>query len=363
MSRDGCSFASDNVAPAAPEVLAALVAANEGAAPSYGADEQTGRLTALARELFETDLTIFPVTTGTAANALALATLAPSYGAVYCHEAAHVAVDEAGAPEFFTGGAKLVGLPSADGKLTPAQLEAPLAQAAAAGVHHVRPAAVSVTQATEWGTVYRPEEVAALAAVAKAHGLRLHMDGARFANAVARLGCSPAEATWKAGVDVLSFGATKNGALAAEAVVFFDPALAAGFESRRKQAGHLWSKMRFLSVQLTALLEDGLWLRHAGHANRMAERLAAGLRQVPGVRLLQPVEANEIFAVLPEDVVAGLRQAGFECHSSLAPAGVPDPVVRLVTSFATTPGEVDAWLDAAKAATGSSRQAERSGRR
>jgi hypothetical protein len=216
LSRDGCSFSSDNVAPAAPEVIAALVAANEGAALSYGEDEHTRQLTLLARELFETDLAIFPVTTGTAANALALAALALSYGAVYCHEAAHVAVDEAGAPEFFTGGAKLVGLPSADGKLTPAQLAAPLAQAAAAGVHHVRPAAVSVTQATEWGTVYRPEEVAALAAVAKAHGLRLHMDGARFANAVARLGCSPAEATWKAGVDVLSFGATKNGALAAE---------------------------------------------------------------------------------------------------------------------------------------------------
>ncbi|MFZ1429171.1 MAG: beta-eliminating lyase-related protein, partial [Geminicoccaceae bacterium] len=235
-------FRSDNVAALAPEVLEALTAANHGTAGSYGADEATRRLAELAGELFETDVAIFPVFTGTAASSLALASLTPPYGAVLCHETAHVQVDECGAPEFFTGGAKLIGLPGADGKLTPAALTAPLAQAEAGGVHHVQPAAVSLTQATECGTVYRPAEIAALADLAHTHGLHVHMDGARLANALAYLGCTPAEATWKAGVDVLSLGLTKNGALAAEAVLFFDRTLATGFERRRKRAGQLASK-------------------------------------------------------------------------------------------------------------------------
>ena len=341
------SFASDNVVPAAPEILQALVAANQGVEDSYGADRHTRRLTALAWELFETDLAIFPVATGTAANALALATLVPPYGAVYCHEAAHVMTDECGAPEFYTGGAKLIGLPTPDGKLRPGQLAAPLGHAAAMGVHHVRPAAISVTQASEWGTVYRPDEVAALAEVARAHGLRLHMDGARFANAVAHLSCSPAEASWRAGVDVLSLGATKNGAMAAEAVLFFDPALAAGFESRRKRAGHLWSKLRFLSSQLVAYLEGGLWLRHAAHANAMAARLALGLRRIAGCSLVQPVEANEVFAALPTPTVERLEAEGFGFHRWTAPPGVDGTVIRLVTSFAATAAEVDELLLAA----------------
>lgn len=348
----GGDFRSDNAAAMAPEVLAALTAANHGTAGSYGADAATRRLAELAGELFETDLAIYPVFTGTAANSLALASITPPWGAVYCHATAHVHVDECGAPEFFTGGAKLVGLPGADGKLTPAALASPLATAQAGGVHHVQPAAISLTQATECGTVYGPAEIATLADLAHAHGLRVHMDGARLANALAYLGCTPAEATWKAGVDVLSLGLTKNGALAAEAVVFFDRTLAAGFERRRKRAGQLASKMRFCSVQLVALLEQGRWLHHAGHANRMADRLAAGLARLPGVRLVHPVEANELFVAMPEALVAGLQQDGFQFHRWSSPSDPGPPVVRLVTSFATSEEDVDALLRAAAAIDG-----------
>ena len=342
------NFNSDNVAPMAPEVLAALVAANRGTVPSYGADPYTERLTAVARAVFETDLAIFPLATGTAANAIALASCVPAYGAVYCADTAHINTDECGAPEFYAGGAKLFGLPTPDGRLRAAQLDAPLARAASGGIHHVRPSAVSVTQATEWGTVYAPGEVAALASVAHAHGMRLHMDGARLGNALAHLGCSPAEATWRAGVDVLSLGVTKNGAMAAEAVVCFDMALADEVEIRRKRAGHLWSKLRFVSAQLLACLDDGLWLRLAGQANRAAARLANGLRTLPGVTVVQPVEANEIFVVLPDALAAGLAAEGFGFHGWEAPQGVAGPVMRLVASYATTDADVDALLAAAR---------------
>jgi threonine aldolase len=343
----GRGFASDNTAPVAPEVMEAILAANRGPASSYGADELTARLTALAREVFETDLAIFPVATGTAANGLALAALSPPYGAIYCHETAHILLEECGAPEFYTGGAKLIGLPGAAGRLLPAALAQALAQAAESGVHHAAPAALSLTQATEWGTVYRPAAIAELAELARAHGLRLHMDGARLANAIARLGCSPPAATWRAGVEVLSLGATKNGALAAEAVLVFDPALAKGLAERRKRAGHLLSKLRFLSAQLVAMLEQGRWLRYAAHANAMADRLAAGLAALPELRLVQPVEANELFVAMPEPWIAALDGQGFAFHRWLAPPGVGLPVVRLVTSFATKPDDVDALIAAA----------------
>jgi threonine aldolase len=343
----GRGFASDNTAPVAPEVMEAILAANRGPASSYGADELTARLTALAREVFETDLAIFPVATGTAANGLALAAVSPPYGAIYCHETAHILLEECGAPEFYTGGAKLIGLPGAAGRLLPAALAQALAQAAESGVHHAAPAALSLTQATEWGTVYRPAAIAELAELARAHSLRLHMDGARLANAIARLGCSPAAATWRAGVEVLSLGATKNGALAAEAVLVFDPALAKGLAERRKRAGHLLSKLRFLSAQLVAMLEQGRWLRYAAHANAMADRLAAGLAALPELRLVQPVEANELFVAMPEPWIAALDGQGFAFHRWLAPPGVGLPVVRLVTSFATKPDDVDALIAAA----------------
>ncbi len=342
------SFASDNVAPMLPEVLEALAAAGKGAVHSYGDDDWTRRLTARAREVFETDLVIYPVATGTAANALALATIVPPFGAVLCHESAHVATDECGAPEFYTGGAKLVTLPGRDGKIRPDQLSPVLAHASEMGVHSVEPAAVSITQATEWGTVYTPDEVAALAEAAHGAGLKLHMDGARLANAVVHLGCTPAETSWKAGVDVLCFGGTKNGALAAEAVIFFDPAVAAGFERRRKRAGQLWSKLRYLSAQLLAMLEQDRWLAHGAAANRMASRLGDGLAAIKGVRLAQPVQANEVFAALPQPMIDGLLARGFEFYPWAVPAGETGPGVRLVTSWASTEAEVDAFLAAAR---------------
>jgi threonine aldolase len=347
MSTTGRSFGSDNITPASPEVIDAIAAANTGSLHAYGDDPYTRRLTVLASELFETEVAIYPVTTGTAANALALSTMTPPYGAVYCHETAHIATDECGAPEFYTGGAKIVGLPGADGKILPEQLDAPLRHAAYLGVHHVQPAALSLTQATEWGTVYTPAEVQALSGAARAHGLGVHMDGARIANAIAHLGCNPAEITWKSGIDVLSLGATKNGAMAAEAVIFFDRTRAAGFEARRKRAGHLWSKMRFLSVQLIAYLQDGLWLRNAQHANAMAARLAAGLASVRGVRLVQKVQANELFVAMPDGVIEALLTEGFEFYRWTTPAGASGPVIRLVTSFCTAAADVDAFVAAA----------------
>jgi threonine aldolase len=349
MSQAAQSFASDNVAPVAPEVLAAIGRANSGTVHSYGEDPVTERLQAVAREVFGTELAIHPVATGTAANALALACLAPPHGAVYCHEQAHVNSDECGAPEFYTAGAKLIGLPSPDGKIAAGQLAAPLAHAREMGVHHVQPAAVSISQATEWGTVYAPAEVSALAAAAHDAGLGLHMDGARLGNALAHLGCTPAEGTWRAGVDVLSFGGTKNGALAAEAVVFFAPALAAGFERRRKRAGQLWSKMRYLSAQLLALLEDGLWLRHARHANALAAQLAAGLAR-EGLQLAQPVQANEVFAHFPAALSTTLRARGFEFYDWPAPPQSTVPLVRLVTRYDQRPEQVEALLAAIRGA-------------
>jgi threonine aldolase len=249
----------------------------------------------------------------------------------------------------FTGGAKLVGLPGNGGKLTPGLLRTTLEKAGVGVVHSVQPAALTLTQATEAGTVYTPDEIAALAEVARSYGLPVHMDGARFANALVRLGCSPAELTWKAGVDVLSFGATKNGALAAEAVVFFRPELAASFAFRRKRAGHLFSKMRFLSAQLDAYLTDDLWLRLARHANAMADRLAAGLTAVPGAALRDPVEANEIFIDLPEPVIAGLEQRGYAFYRW------DGTVIRLVTAWNTDAGDIDRMIADARELTAAAR--------
>jgi threonine aldolase len=337
------NFASDNVTGIAPEILAAIAAANDGAAASYGDDPITLRVEARMAEIFEHEVAVFPVATGTAANALSLAALTPPWGAVFCHEQSHIVVDEANAPEFFSAGAKLVPLAGADGKLSAETIER-LLPGGLGVVHHSQPAAVSLTQASECGTVYRPAEVAAIAAIAHRHGLAVHMDGARFGNALAYLGCSPAEITWRAGVDALSFGATKNGALAAEAIVFFDPAKAQSLAFRRKRAGHLFSKMRFLSAQLDAYLADGLWLRQATHANAMAARLARGLAQLPESRLRHPVEANELFIELPEPVIAGLLDAGFKFYRWDGPDST---CIRLVTAWNTAAEAVDALIAAA----------------
>ena len=304
------------------------------------------------REVFGCDLSAYLVVTGTAANALALAACCPPYGAVVCHHEAHIQVDECGAPEMYTGGAKLMGVRGSAGKLTPAGITA-LLDTMGRGEHEQRPSVLSLSQATELGTVYSVAEVTALAAIARERGLRMHLDGARFANALVRLGCSPAALTWQAGVDVLSFGATKNGALGVEAVVFFDRALAADFLYRRKRAGQLVSKSRYLGAQMLAYLHDDLWLANARHANAMADRLAAGLRGVRGVRLPLPVEANEVFAVMPRTLhQAALAQgAHFSAWPGEGPGagtvGAGDVFVRLLTSFRTTPHEVDGLLHVA----------------
>jgi threonine aldolase len=341
------SFTSDNASGVAPEILHALAEVNGGPAMPYGADAITRRVEARLAEVFEAEVTVFPVATGTAANSLSLSVMVPPYGAVYCHELAHIHVDECGAPEFYTGGAKLVPLAGGHGKFDAKTLSAAIE--GAGNVHAVQPAAISITQASEAGTIYTPAEIAALSEVARTHGLGLHMDGARFANALVAGNHSPAELTWKSGVDALSFGATKNGAMGAEAVVLFKPELAATFAYRRKRGGHLFSKMRFLSAQLDAYLRDDVWLRNARHANAMAGQLASGLIAIPGVSLCHPVEANEIFARMPEAVIAGLLAKGFAFYRWGAPAACE---VRLVTSFNTDPKDVKAFVSAASSLAG-----------
>jgi threonine aldolase len=353
-------FRSDNVNGVAPEIMAAIAAANGGTATSYGGDETTARVEQRLSEIFEIEVAVFPVSTGTAANMLALSTMSPSYGAIYCHELAHINVDECGGPEMFTGGAKLVDLPGANGKLSAGQLDEAVKGAGIGDVHHSQPAAISITQATECGTVYTPTEIAAIGTVARRYDLKLHMDGSRFANALAGLGCAPAELTWRAGVDALSLGATKNGAMAAEAVVFFDRSLAATMGFRRKRTGHLFSKMRFLSAQLDAYLAGDLWLRLARHANAMATRLAEGLRTVPGVKLAYPVQANEIFPVMPATMIAGLEAEGFRFFpwTWLASDETGTPI-RLVTAFNTESAAIDAFVAAAKRLAGAGRSGAR----
>lgn len=334
------NFASDNASGVAPEIMGAILAANQRSAMPYGADAISQGLESLFAEIFEHEVAVFPVATGTAANALALATMTPPWGAIFCHEDAHIATDECGAPEFFSAGAKLVTLPGEHGKLTPKTVEERLGGKGI--VHNVQPAALSLTQETEAGTLYRPDEIAAFGELTRHHGIALHLDGARFANAVAGLGCSAAAITWRAGIDVLSFGATKNGALAAEAVVFFDKAKAVEFGFRRKRAGHLLSKMRFIAAQLDAYLRNDLWLRNARHANAMAARLGAGLVRLPGARLLHPVEGNEVFVELSEKAITALNEAGFTFYR-----WGDQPVLRLVAAFDSRIEDVDAFIVAA----------------
>ena len=345
------NFRSDNEAGVHPSILEAVGRAfASGSTPSYGADQWTQRVERRLREIFEKpDLLAFPVATGTAANVLALSCCTPSWGAIYCHPEAHINVDEANAPEFFTSGAKLVPIPGTAGKMDLKKLAAALAQPVYGVVHHPQPTAVSITQATECGTAYDPDEIAAIGSTTHRHGLKLHMDGARFANALSYVGCSAAEMSWRAGVDVLSLGATKNGAMAAEVVVFFEPELARTFEFRRKRGGHLFSKMRFLSAQLEAYLSDGLWLGNARHANTMARRLVAGLTTMKGTQLLYPVDANEIFVILPSHMHDALQDAGAQYHPWPSDR-LGERAFRLVTAFDTDPADVDKFLSIAKGA-------------
>ena len=336
------NFASDNTAPVAPAILDALGRANRGFAPGYGNDDGTRAVERRLAEIFEHELAVFLVPTGTAANALALAQIAPPWGVVFCHEDSHIATDECGAPEFFGGGFKLAGLPGADGKIAAGTLQSALAAYGGHAPHQMVASAVSITQASEAGTIYRPEQIAALAGLAHGRGLALHMDGARFANALVRLNATPAQMTWQSGVDALSFGATKGGAMAAEAVIMFDTARAAFFAERRKRGGHLLSKHRFVAAHFAAYLEDHCWLDLARHANAMADLLAQRLGAA-GLQPVWPVEANLVFVAIPRALDTKLKAAGanyYHWPAGKRAVGPDEILIRLVTSFATEEAEV-----------------------
>ncbi len=335
-------FASDNTSGAAPEVMAAIVKANEGNERSYGADAAMARVTDLVREIFEApNAVVHLVATGTAANALAIATHCPPWGGVFCHTHAHIAEDECGAPEFYSG-AKLVLVPGDLGKMTPDTLGQALATTGESGVHGVQRGMLSLTNVTEAGTVYTPAEVATLTALAKAKGLPCHLDGARFANALVATGATPAEMTWRAGIDVLSLGGTKNGCMGVEGVVLFNPEKSWELELRRKRAGHLFSKHRFLSAQMEAYLTGDLWLRLATHANAMGQRLAEGLRQRQAH--VPEAPANMMFPEWVEGHHDRLEAAGAHFYRFPAPQGRER--ARLVTSWSTTEADVDRFLSA-----------------
>lgn len=342
-------FASDNTSGAPPEVMQALLRANEGFARSYGGDDIMARVTAQMRALFDApEASVHLVATGTAANALALATLTDPWGAVFCHRHAHIAEDECGAPEFYTNGAKLVLIDGAHGRITPDALTEALATTGASGVHGVQRGCLSLTNVTEAGTVYTPAEIAALTAIAKSHGLPCHLDGARFANALVATGASPADMTWRAGIDVLSFGGTKNGLLGVEAVVLFDPAKSWELELRRKRGGHLFSKHRFLSVQMEAYLTDGLWMRLAAQANAMGQRLTQGIAGLNHAALTHPSQANMIFANWEPGGHARLQAAG-AVYYDLRPLPDGRETARMVASWNTTEDHVDRFLGHLKA--------------
>jgi threonine aldolase len=345
------NFASDNTSGAAPEILAAVVAANTGYAMPYGNDPIMDEVRARLREVFEApEAAVYLVATGTAANAISCAVLTPPWGAIFCHQHAHIEEDECGAPEFFTGGSKLVLVGGTSAKMRPEALRETIARTGGTGVHNVQRGMVSITNATENGTVYSAAEVRALCDVAKSFGLPVHMDGARFANALVTAGCTPAEMTWKAGVDVLSFGGTKNGCFGVEAVIIFDPAKAWEFELRRKRAGHLVSKHRFLSAQMLAYLQDGLWLRLAARSNASAARLSAGILALPGAGLVHPTEANAVFASWSRAGHIRAQAGGaayylWPFNQSLEGPGDALLAARLVCSWSTSAEEVDGFLN------------------
>jgi threonine aldolase len=333
-------YRSDNTGRAAPEILEALVRANNGTALGYGADEWTARLQERFRELFETPVRVFPVATGTAANALSLAAASPSWGLVYCSEAAHINTAEANAAGFFGGGLKLVPVAGPHGRVDPDAFARSLAAIQPGQLHRGQPAAVNITQASDLGTVYPVAEIRAITEIAKRRGLKVHMDGARFANALARLECSPAEMSWRAGVDILSFGATKNGGALCDAIVVFNPELADGLAVQLRRAGQVWSKMRFASAQLMAYVENGLWLQLAAASNAVAARIAGGIEAVPGLRLVAPVEVNELFLELPGAAMDALEREGFQFYRR------SPTLARFVCRFDTSEAEADALIAA-----------------
>jgi threonine aldolase len=338
------NFTSDNVYGVHPKIMQAMVEANSRLTDvSYCHDDGAAQAEAALSKIFEKKVRAFLVMNGTGANSLALSTLCPSHGGIVCHEGAHISTDECNCPELFTGGAKLLTVAGAYGKISPAAVEAKLAQFVH-GEHGAKPSALSLSQASELGTVYTRTEIEALTSIAHTAGMRCHMDGARFTNALIYLGCTPAEMTWKAGVDVLSFGGTKNGAMILECVVFFDEKLAEDFLYLRKRAGQLLSKGRFLSAQMLAYLKDGLWLENAGHANVLAAELATVLEGVSTVRLAAPVEANEVFPIMPRRLFKALQKAGAKFYEwPLDGLAADQACARLVTSFATPQEDVNTF--------------------
>lgn len=344
------NFASDNVAPACPEIIAALAQGNQDNLHSYGEDTYTRQLTSLFEKLFSTELAVFPLTTGTATNALALSATVRPYGGIICDHSAHIENDEGGAPEFFTAGAKISTLPSPQGRMSPEALKEAVTRNKEKDILAPPFQALSLTQATEWGTVYTPETLFDLSNIAHQNGLFVHLDGARLGNAISHLGCSPADTTWKAGIDLLSFGGTKAGAIAAEALVIFlndrtRPLLKA-IPHLIKRSGHSWSKSRFLSLQLHALLREDLWLKNCAHANKMASFLRSELQRHPGAHMPFDGESNEVFVVLPELLLQTLEESGFGFYRYPTPEGVPGQLVRFVTSFYTRQEDIEALLEA-----------------
>lgn len=337
--RERVKFASDNVAGACPEVLDALMKANEGDSAPYGNDDYSKVLQEKFSEIFEKEVIVYPTASGTAANALALSTMTPVFGNIYCHKLAHINTDECGAPEFYTGGAKLIPLTGINGKITPEELEKNISGTGI--VHHTQPSSVSITQVCETGEVYELDEIKKIADVANKHKLNTHMDGARFANALVALNCTPAEMTWKSGIDVLSFGATKNGCIAAEAIIFFKPELVGNISFLMKRAGHLLSKMRFVSAQLDAYISNDVWLKNAKQANEMGKKLSDGLVKHNSIKLAYPTQANEVFAKFPREMIEHLNSLGYKMNED----ELDGQAVRLVAAWNTQNSDVESFLE------------------
>ncbi len=339
-------FASDNCAGICPEAWAAMAEANHGHVRSYGDDEWTAKAADMMREIFETQCEVYFLFNGTSANALAVSSLCQSYHSAICHEVSHLETDECGAPEFFSNGVKILTVDTPDGRVTPESIERLVSRRT--DIHFPKPRMVSITNATEVGTVYTPEQVTAISRTSRKLGLHLHMDGARLSNAIATLGCKPRQVTWDAGVDVLSFGGAKNGLAAGEAVIFFNTALAHEFDYRCKQAGQLCSKMRFLAAPWVGLLQSGAWLRNAQHANAMAERLEKALAVIPGIRVMFPREANAVFAFMPPAARQKVLDKGWSFYTFIGHGGS-----RLMCAWDTTKEDVDAFAaDIAEAMNG-----------
>jgi len=340
--RERVKFASDNVAGACPEVLDAIIKANDGDSTPYGNDQISTELQDKFSEIFEKEVIVFPTASGTAANALALATMTPSFGNVYCHKLSHINTDECGAPEFYTGGGKLVTLNGVKGKITAQELDQAISGKGI--VHHTQPSSVSITQVCETGEVYQLDEIKKISEVTHKHNLSIHMDGARFANALVSLNATPAEMTWKSGIDVLSFGATKNGCIAAEAIIFFKKDLVGNVAFLMKRAGHLLSKMRFVSAQLDAYISNDVWLRNAKHANKMGKKLSDGLKNHSDINLAYPTEANEVFATFPRNKIDHLNSEGYKINED----EWDGKAVRLVAAWNTQDSDVDHLLNSLK---------------